>query len=92
MQLFYVPDITGSRCVLERNESRHCIRVMRLSRGDRILITDGRGSLYEGIIDDPDPSACVISIAGLIPESGKFMPVEFNVKAFTYFFSGISRK
>lgn len=71
MQLFYVPDITGSRCVLERNESRHCIRVMRLSRGDRILITDGRGSLYEGIIDDPDPSACVISIAGLIPESGK---------------------
>jgi len=71
MQLFYVPDITGSRCELDRNESRHCIRSLRLTRGDKILITDGRGNLYEGIIDDPDPSMCRIKIAGIIPESGK---------------------
>ncbi|MDX9726413.1 MAG: 16S rRNA (uracil(1498)-N(3))-methyltransferase [Bacteroidales bacterium] len=71
MQLFYVPDIKGSRCELDRNESRHCTRVMRMTRGDTIMITDGRGNLYEGVIDDPDPSACRVNITGKTTGAGE---------------------
>lgn len=65
MQIFYVPEIKGNSCVLDENESRHAIRVLRMMEGDRLKIVDGRGNLYEGIITDPDPSACELKITGV---------------------------
>ena len=62
MQIFYVPGITGERCVMDINESRHCIKVLRMSKGDTVFIIDGEGNLYKGIIVDPDPAGCVINI------------------------------
>jgi 16S rRNA (uracil1498-N3)-methyltransferase len=65
MQIFYVPDINGSKCVMDENESRHCIRVLRMTRGDGLNIVDGDGSLYEGIISDPSPSGCGVTITSV---------------------------
>jgi len=65
MQIFYVPDINGSNCVLDSNESRHAIRVLRMIRGDKIKLIDGNGNLYEGLISDPDPGCCKITITGV---------------------------
>jgi 16S rRNA (uracil1498-N3)-methyltransferase len=66
MQIFYVPDIKGSTCVMDENESRHSIRVLRMTKGDKLNIVDGKGSLYEGIISDPDPSGCGLTITSVI--------------------------
>lgn len=33
-----------------------------MSKGDKVTIVDGQGGFYEGIITDPDPSACKIRI------------------------------
>lgn len=46
MQLFYAPDLTTPRYTLGEEESKHCIRVLRLRRGDTLHLTDGRGTLY----------------------------------------------
>lgn len=62
MQIFYVPGISGSSCVMDENESRHCVRVLRMSKGDKVRIVDGQGGFFEGVITDPDPSACRIKI------------------------------
>ena len=62
MQIFYVPDIKGSICVMDENESRHIIRVLRMVRGDKVNIVDGKGTLCEGIISDPDPAGCQVQI------------------------------
>ncbi len=62
MQIFYVPDINGNTCVMDENESKHSIRVLRMVKGDNLSFVDGKGNLYEGIISDPDPSGCGISI------------------------------
>ena len=64
MQIFYAPEITGNRCFLDPGESKHCIRVLRMVRGDRIMLTDGKGGLYEGYISNPDPAGCEITITG----------------------------
>jgi 16S rRNA (uracil1498-N3)-methyltransferase len=66
MQIFYVPDIKGNTCVMDKNESRHSIRVLRMVKGDRLKLVDGHGTLYEGIISDPDPSGCKITLTGVI--------------------------
>ena len=44
MQLFYAPDLTTPRYTLGEEESKHCIRVLRLRRGDTRHLTDGRGT------------------------------------------------
>jgi len=71
MQIFYVPDISGDSCVLDVTESRHVIRVLRMTRGDRLKIVDGTGNLFEGLITDPDSSACEVKITGVTREFEK---------------------
>jgi|WetSurSiteA1Bulk_404760.scaffolds.fasta_scaffold04608_3 16S rRNA (uracil1498-N3)-methyltransferase len=65
MQIFYVPDINGSICVLDPNESKHSVRVLRMAKGDNLRIVDGKGSLYEGIIINPDPAGCQVKITSV---------------------------
>ncbi|MDR1405806.1 MAG: 16S rRNA (uracil(1498)-N(3))-methyltransferase [Prevotellaceae bacterium] len=64
MLLFYTPHISGERYVLPEEESRHCIRVLRLSKGDTLHLTDGRGVLYTAQIIDDSVKHCEIKITG----------------------------
>jgi 16S rRNA (uracil1498-N3)-methyltransferase len=64
MQIFYAPDITGNSYTLDYTESKHLIRVMRMSKGADVRLIDGKGNLYEGIISDPDQTRCIIEITG----------------------------
>lgn len=62
MQVFYSPDISKNIYTLDENESKHIIRVLRMKKGSSVKLIDGRGNLYEGIIDDPNPKSCSILI------------------------------
>ncbi len=68
MQVFYAPDISGNSCVLDENESRHCAKVLRLCKSDIVKLIDGKGNLYEGVIIEPNPKACVININNVIKD------------------------
>lgn len=71
MQIYFAPDITGEYCVIDENESKHAIRVLRLTGGDNIKLVDGKGNLYEGIIVDPDPKGCSVRITGVMHDFEK---------------------
>ncbi|MEG0454412.1 MAG: RNA methyltransferase PUA domain-containing protein, partial [Bacteroides sp.] len=43
MHVFYTPDIQ-IKAELPEEEAQHCIRVLRLTTGDEITLTDGKGS------------------------------------------------
>ena len=62
MQLFYAPDITPPLYTLSEEESKHCVRVLRLGRGDTLHITDGRGNLFCCQITDDNPKRCVVRV------------------------------
>ncbi|HEX2974802.1 MAG TPA: 16S rRNA (uracil(1498)-N(3))-methyltransferase [Bacteroidales bacterium] len=66
MQVFYAPDISGSQYILDENESKHIIRVLRMGRGTAVRLIDGRGNLFEGVIEEPDHKHCKISITGVL--------------------------
>lgn len=55
MHLFYTPDIAHDTYQLDEEESKHCIRVLRLKVGDQVSLIDGNGGLYlaEIIVDHP---------------------------------------
>lgn len=62
MQLFYAPDITIPSYTLSEEESKHCVRVLRLGAGDMLRLTDGRGSLYIAEVTDPNPRRCTVTV------------------------------
>ena len=62
MQLFYAPDIVPPEYVLDEDESKHCVRVLRLGVGDRLHITDGRGELHLCEITDANPKRCAVRV------------------------------
>jgi 16S rRNA (uracil1498-N3)-methyltransferase len=64
MQLFYTPDIEPSHAhyILSEDESKHCIRVLRLETGSEVQLIDGKGGLYAAIIQDAHPKRTVLQI------------------------------
>ncbi|WP_449435917.1 16S rRNA (uracil(1498)-N(3))-methyltransferase [Pedobacter steynii] len=50
MHVFYTPDITADEYVLNEDESKHCIRVLRLNIGSEVYLIDGVGGLYKAAI------------------------------------------
>ena len=62
MQIFYAPEIYGNNYALNETESKHCIKVLRMTAGFPVKLIDGKGNLFEGVISDPDPKKCVVTI------------------------------
>lgn len=71
MHLFYTPDLAGDSYKLNEVESRHCTKVLRLTSGDTIHLTDGKGGLYKASITDASGKQCDVSIIEKKTEYGK---------------------
>jgi len=65
MQIFYSDSIKDGEARFGRNESGHCLRVLRMRRGDAISFTDGKGNFYEGLITNDNPSAMAVAVTSL---------------------------
>lgn len=68
MQLFYAPDIAAPLYTLGEEESKHCVRVLRMGEGDTLYLTDGRGSLYRARIVEAAPKRCTVEVVETIPD------------------------
>ncbi|HEY5510805.1 MAG TPA: 16S rRNA (uracil(1498)-N(3))-methyltransferase [Prolixibacteraceae bacterium] len=62
MNIFFVSDLSKGSIALNKEESRHCIKVLRLKKGDPILVMNGKGSRFHAIIENPDSNACQVTI------------------------------
>jgi len=71
MHTFYTPDIHGKIHRLEKQESQHCINVLRLQEDDKIILVDGKGGYYKAKIKIPDQHKCTIEIISSKHEFGK---------------------
>lgn len=70
MQLFYAKDIKSDYYVLDEEESKHCIRILRHVTGDKLMITDGLGNIYETEIIDDNHKKCCVKIINIINNVG----------------------
>lgn len=71
MYLFYAPDLNTADCFLNEEESRHCVKVLRLQKEDLIEVIDGKGSFYHAKITAPDPKKTRFTILETQQEFGK---------------------
>lgn len=71
MHLFYTPDINNEEYTLDSIESKHCIKVLRLTIGDKIQLIDGKGGFYTAEIIDASSKRCTVKCIETIKEYGK---------------------
>jgi len=67
--MFYSPEIKPGGFSFNSVESKHIIRVLRMKKGEGIILTNGRGERFEGTITDDNPNKCQANIS-----KSKFMP------------------
>jgi 16S rRNA (uracil1498-N3)-methyltransferase len=62
MHVFYQTDLSQNHIILSEDESKHCVRVLRLKNGDEVDLADGKGTHAKAIIVDDHPKKCVLQI------------------------------
>lgn len=72
MNIFFSDIIQHSNIVLPEDESRHCIKVLRHSKGDIINCIDGKGNLYEAEIIEITKKHCIAHILSQTEQYGVF--------------------
>lgn len=68
MNLFYAAQISAGDCILSEDDAKHALKVLRLSEGDKVQVTDGRGNRYEGVLASADISNCRVEALNELPD------------------------
>ncbi len=50
MYLFFAREIANSEGILENDEAFHALKVLRLNEGSEILVTEGKGKVWQAVI------------------------------------------
>ena len=62
MHTFYVSALQAGYCSLSPEESYHCAKVLRLQKGERVLLIDGCGARAEGVIEESTPKGVSLRV------------------------------
>lgn len=71
MQLFFAPRFSADQPILPEEEAGHALKVLRLSQGDTIRVTDGDGNLFQAVIASADPRKCLLQVTAHEKDYGK---------------------
>jgi len=71
MQLFYQPELINGSHFLDSEESRHAIKVLRKTIGDRIEVVDGKGTFYTVEVTEANFKKCEFKVINSRSETQK---------------------
>jgi len=61
-QFFYATEIFEDKIILPEEEAHHALVVLRKHKGDTLQVVDGKGNLFDCILDSMDPESCHLQI------------------------------
>lgn len=67
MHRFYCPDIADT-LTLGEEDSKHCVKVLRMAEGDTIEVVDGNGTLYTCRIAMAHPKRCAVEVVDSVKQ------------------------
>jgi 16S rRNA (uracil1498-N3)-methyltransferase len=68
LPFFFVADLSGKKIVLDEDNSKHIIGVLRMQKGDELLLTDGKGKKARSIIVDDNRKRAAVEISSIQSE------------------------
>ena len=80
MRRFFIEavDTKDGLCSMAGSEARHMTRVLRMRRGDPLILIDGRGSRFQAVIESVSPKEVRVAIERELP-SPPPPPVEISL-------------
>jgi 16S rRNA (uracil1498-N3)-methyltransferase len=63
LPFFFVEDLQDKTVVLDENTSKHMINVLRMQKGEEVLLTDGKGKKAKAVIIDDNRKKTVVEIS-----------------------------
>jgi 16S rRNA (uracil1498-N3)-methyltransferase len=77
MRRFYLADTSSDQLIFSEEESKHMIRVLRMTVGEHLEIVNGKGELITAQISDANPKKCTVSVEQRIQSAQK--PPDFHL-------------
>lgn len=71
MHIFYTPHISANEAILESEEARHCAQVLRMRVGEELIVVDGKGGYYNGVLAEIGKRECRVAIREAQQDYGK---------------------
>ena len=68
MHLFYADELNTERALLGKEESHHATRVLRLTPGTEVLVTQGKGIIYRAEIVQLSKSEALLDVKAIFSE------------------------
>ncbi len=64
LPLFYIAplDLKEKHIILNEENSKHIVQVLRMQAGERLMLTDGQGNKHTAEITDPHKKKCAVNI------------------------------
>ena len=62
MNVFYLPDADLGLTTMPEDESKHCVKVLRMTEGERFCVTDGKGYLYDAELVEALPKRATVEL------------------------------
>lgn len=81
MIVFYTTDVDleNNAAVLYDQEAVHAAKALRKSKGEKIYMTDGKGSLYEGLIASSKKGEMVIKELNVLRTQERKLPIAIAI-------------
>jgi 16S rRNA (uracil1498-N3)-methyltransferase len=79
LPFFYVGDLNNTSIALDEDTSKHMIGVLRMQKGEEVLLTDGKGKKAQATIVDDHRKKCVVSISSIQTEEHKANKVAIGI-------------
>lgn len=76
MNIFYAAALEDDLLILDEQESRHCVKVLRTRIGEKVNAVDGKGGFYEAELVDDDHRKCKLSV---LSRSEDFHPLPYDL-------------
>ena len=79
MQVFYSSHNIGTEVFLDEEESLHLSKVLRLKAGETVELIDGKGSLFEAVVELPHSKQSKLSINKLLEKQERHHKVHIAI-------------
>lgn len=69
MRRFFIEEIKagGGFCTITGSEARHIYRVLRMGKGDRLILMDNKGARFQAVIESADRKGVRVSLERPLP-------------------------
>ena len=59
---FFIDDLSSASIQLDEPTSKHVISVLRMEKGEELLLTDGKGAKAKAVIEDDNRKRCLVRV------------------------------